>query len=311
MIDRRHFVLSLAGCAAARWLPQATKSKPLPTFIDVSSKSGVHFRHQASRTSQKYLPESMGAGVAMFDYDNDGYLDLFFVNGAKLLDPMANGSSPDKSDPRFWNRLYRNNKDGTFTDVTEKAGLRASLYGMGVATGDYDNDGHTDLLVSNLGGNTLYRNNGYGTFTDVTKKAGIGGSGWCAGACFVDYDRDGLLDLIVTRYLDWDFAKNIYCGLHRPGYRSYCHPDQFGAVSCLVYHNNGDGTFKDVSKACGIAASPVKALGIAINDFDRDELPDILVANESIPQQLIRHYQDVTFSELAFEYDIAFDPDCI
>jgi len=309
MMDRRNFVLSLAGCAAARWLPQAAKPKPLPTFIDVSSKSGIHFRHQASRTSQKYLPESMGAGVAMFDYDNDGYQDLFFVNGAKLLDPMPSGASPDKSDPRFWNRLYRNNKDGTFTDVTEKAGLRGSLYGMGVATGDYDNDGNTDLLVSNLGGNTLFRNDGDGTFTDVTKKAGVGGSGWCAGACFVDYDRDGLLDLIVTRYLDWDFAKNVYCGAHRPGYRSYCHPDQYAAISCLVYHNNGDGTFQDVSKACGIVASPGKALGIAINDFDRDGWPDILVANDSFPQQLFRNNHDGTFSEVALESGLAFDQD--
>jgi len=309
MMDRRYFALGLAWCAAARWLPQVAKPKPLPTFLDVSSKSGVHFRHQPSRTSQKYLPESMGAGVAMFDYNNDGYQDLFFVNGARLLDPMPSGASPDKSDPRFWDRLYRNNRDGTFTDVTEKAGLRGSSYGMGVATGDYDNDGHTDLLVSNLGGNTLFRNNGDGTFTDVTKKARVGGSGWCAGACFVDYDRDGFLDLIVTRYLDWDFAKNVYCGLHRPGYRSYCHPDQFGAVSCLVYHNNGDGTFKDVSKACGIAASPGKALGIAINDFDRDGSPDILVANDSFPQQLFRNNHDGTFSEVALESGLAFDQD--
>lgn len=309
MMDRRYFMLGLAGCAAARCLPQIGKPKSLPTFVDVSSKSGVRFRHQSSRTSQKYLPESMGAGVAMFDYDNDGYQDLFFVNGARLLDPMPNGASPNKSDPRFWDRLYRNNGDDTFTDVTEKAGLRGSLYGMGVATGDYDNDGHTDLLVSNLGGNTLYRNNGDGTFTDVTKKAGVGGGGWSAGACFVDYDRDGLLDLIVTRYLDWDFSKNVYCGAHRPGYRSYCHPDQFAAVSCLVYHNNGDGTFKDVSKACGIAASPGKALGIAINDFDRDGWPDILVANDSFPQQLFRNNRDGTFSEVALESGLAFDQD--
>jgi len=308
-MDRRSFVLSLAAGAAARWLPQGAKLKPLPAFVDVTSKSGIRFRHHSSRTSQKYLPESMGAGVAMFDYDNDGYQDLFFVNGAKLLDPMPSGASPDKTDPRFWNRMYRNNKDGTFSDVTESAGLRGSSYGMGVATGDYNNDGYTDLLVTNLGGNTLYRNNGDGTFTDVTAKSGVEGSGWCAGACFVDYDRDGLLDLIVTRYLDWDFSKNIYCGLHRPGYRSYCHPDQFKAVSCLVYHNNGDGTFRDVSKLCGFASSPGKALGIAINDFDGDEWPDILVANDSFPQQLFRNNRDGTFSEVGLEAGLAFDRD--
>jgi hypothetical protein len=309
MMDRRSFLLSLAAGALARPLAQAAKHKPLPYFVDATSKSGIHFRHQASRTSQKYLPESMGAGVAMFDYDNNGYQDLFFVNGAKLLDPMPRGASPDKSDPRFWNRMYRNNGDGTFTDVTESAGLRGYSYGMGVATGDYDNDGYTDLLVTNLGGNTLYHNNGNGTFTDVTPKAGVGGSGWCAGACFVDYDRDGLLDLIVTRYLDWDFATSVYCGLHRPGYRSYCHPDQFSAVSCLVYHNNGNGTFTDVSKSCGVALSPGKALGIAMNDFDRDGWPDIFVANDSFPQQLFRNNRNGTFSEVALESGLAYNQD--
>jgi len=309
MMDRRSFLLSLAAGALARPLAQVAKPKPLPYFVDATSKSGIHFRHQASRTSQKYLPESMGAGVAMFDYDNNGYQDLFFVNGAKLLDPVPRGVSPDKSDPRFWNRMYRNNRDGTFTDVTESAGLRGYSYGMGVAAGDYDNDGYTDLLVTNLGGNTLYHNNGNGTFTDVTAKAGVGGSGWCAGACFLDYDRDGLLDLIVTRYLDWDFATNVYCGLHRQGYRSYCHPDQFSAVSCLVFHNNGNGTFTDVSKSCGIALSPGKALGIAMNDFDRDGWPDIFVANDSFPQQLFRNNRNGTFSEVALESGLAYNQD--
>src|SRR5882762_6044814 len=309
MMDRRSFLLSLAAGALTRALAQAAKHKPLPYFVDATSKSGIHFRHQASRTSQKYLPESMGAGVAMFDYDNNGYQDLFFVNGAKLLDPMPRGASPDKSDPRFWNRMYRNNRDGTFTDVTESAGLRGYYYGMGVAAGDYDNDGYTDLLVTNLGGNTLYHNNGNGTFTDVTAKAGVGGSGWCAGACFLDYDRDGLLDLIVTRYLDWDFATNVYCGLHRQGYRSYCHPDQFSAVSCLVFHNNGNGTFTDVSKSCGIALSPGKALGIAMNDFDRDGWQDVFVANDSFPQQLFRNNRNGTFSEVALERGLAYDQD--
>src|SRR5262249_3297963 len=149
---------------------------------------------------------------------------------------------PDKSDSRFWNRLYRNNRDGTFTDVTETAGMKGHSYGMGVAVGDYDNDGNVDLLVTNLGGCILYHNNGDGTFTDVTAKVGVGASGWCVGACFVDYDRDGCLDLIVTRYLDWNFSSNIYCGLHRPRYRLYCHPDQFKPISSLVFHNNGDGT---------------------------------------------------------------------
>jgi len=160
---------------------------------------GGSFSHQSSRTSQKYLPESMGAGVAMFDYDNDGYQDLFFVNGAKFLDPMPSGASPDKSDPRFWNRLYRNNKDGTFTDVTEKAGLRGSSYGW-VWLREIMTMMATPICWSpTWAGIRCIENNGDGTFSDVTKKAGLSGSGWCAGACFVDYDRDGLLDVIVTR----------------------------------------------------------------------------------------------------------------
>jgi hypothetical protein len=293
-----------AGNLLGRVLPHAM---PPPLFEDVTAKSGIRFKHESSLTSQKYLPESMGAGVAMLDYDNDGWLDLFFVNGARIQDPMPRGASLDKSDPSFWNRLYRNNRDGTFTDVTQAAGLQGHSYGMGVATGDYDNDGNIDLLVTNLGGNILYHNNGDGTFSDVTRKAGLSGSGWCTGACFVDYDRDGRLDLIVSRYVEWDFSLNIYCGGHKPGYRAYCHPDQFNAISYFVFHNNGDGTFTDVSKQCGIAGSPGKGLGIAINDFDGDGWPDIFVANDSMPEQLFRNKHDGTFEEVALASGVAYD----
>jgi hypothetical protein len=278
-------------------------------FAEGAQSSGVTFRHHAGRTQQKYLPEAMGAGVAMFDYNGDGYLDLFFVNGAELRDPMTAGAVPDKADPRFWNRLYRNNTDGTFTDVTAAAGLKGHGYGMGVAVGDYNNDGHPDLYVTGVGGNTLYRNNGDGTFTDVTKAAGVAGSGWCVSACFVDYDRDGHLDLVVTRYLDWDFSANVYCGEHKPGYRSYCHPNEFKPVTHLVFHNNGDGTFTDVWKACGFESAPGKGLGIAINDFDGDGWPDIAVANDSFPEQLFRNNRDGTFSEVALGVGLAYDED--
>jgi enediyne biosynthesis protein E4 len=308
-MDRRSFLfLALSATPLQRLLNSvATGSAALPIFTDVTDQSGIRFKHETSRTSQKYLPESMGAGVAMFDYDNDGRLDLFFVNGARFQDPMPPGASPDKSDPRFWNRLYHNNGDGTFTDVTEAAGVRGHSYGMGVAAADYDNDGNVDLLVTNLGGNILYHNNGDGTFTDVTARAGVAGSGWCTGACFVDYDRDGKLDLIVTRYVEWEFAANIYCGAHQPGYRAYCHPDQFKAISYLVYHNNGNGTFTDISKKCGIAGSPGKGLGIAINDFDRDGWPDVFVANDSVAEQLFRNNHDGTFSEVALAAGLAYD----
>jgi enediyne biosynthesis protein E4 len=306
-MDRRSFLFWALAAAPVRNLLSRAAAVPGPLFADVTAKSGIRFKNEASHTSQKYLPESMGGGVAMFDFNNDGNLDLFFVNGAQIRDPMPSGASPDKSDPRFWNRLYRNNGDGTFTDVTVRAGVQGHSYGMGVATGDYDNDGNVDLLVTNLGGNILYHNNGDGTFTDVTAEAGVAGGGWCTGACFVDYDRDGLLDLIVTRYVEWDFASNVYCGSQQPGYRAYCHPDQFNAISYLVYHNNGDGTFKDVSKRCGIEASPGKGLGIAINDFDRDGWPDIFVANDSVAEQLFRNKHDGTFSEVALAVGLAYD----
>jgi hypothetical protein len=308
-INRRSFLLTALAAAPAAKLLGVTRAPTTPPgieFEDVTAQSGIRFKHETSRTRQKYLPESMGAGVAMFDYDNDGWLDLFFVNGAKLQDPMPRASSPDKSDPRYWNRLYHNNRDGTFADVTEKAGLQGRLYGMGVATGDYDNDGYVDLLVTNLGGNILYHNNGDGTFTDVTAKAGVGGSGWCTGACFVDYDRDGRLDLIVSRYVQWDFS-DVYCGEHRPGYRAYCHPDQFEPITHLMFHNNGDGTFTDVSKKCGIASFPGKGLGVAIDDFDGDGWPDIFVANDSVAEQLFRNNHDGTFTEVALVSGLGYD----
>jgi len=282
---------------------------PVPIFLDATSRSGIRFRNEASPTSQKYLLETMTGGVAMLDYNNDGWLDLFFVNGAALSDPMPAGAKPDKSNPKFWNRLYRNNRDGTFTDVTEAAALRGHSYGMGVAVGDYNNDGYPDLYVTNVGSNILYRNNGDGTFTDVTASAGVAGAGWSAGACFVDYDRDGRLDLIVTRYLDWDFADNIYCGERLPGYRAYCHPDRYKPVTHLVFHNNGDGSFTDVSRKCGFASSLGKGLGIAVGDVNGDGWPDIVVANDSFPQQLFLNNRDGTFTETALTAGVAYDGD--
>ncbi len=251
----------------------------------------------------------MTGGAAMFDFDGDGWLDLFFVNGAALDDPMPTGKLPDKSDPRFWNRLYRNNGDGTFTDVTEKAGVRGRGYGMGVAVGDYDNDGRADLYVTNYGENILYHNNGDGTFADVTRKAGVSGGGWSTGACWVDYDRDGRLDLIVARYVEWNFSLDPYCGERKPGYRSYCHPDQFKPIAHLVYHNNGDGTFTEVSKKCGFGAALGKGLGVAINDFDRDGWPDVFIANDSFPQQLFRNNRDGTFTEVGLTAGVGYDED--
>src|SRR5437870_6989254 len=211
--------------------PPGPKGQSPVTFTDITAQTKINFIHQGSPTSIKYLLETMGGGVAMFDYDNDGRMDLFFTNGALLKDPMPKGTRPDKTDPKFWNRLYHQKADGTFEDVTERAGLKGYGYSMGVAAGDYDNDGRVDLYVTGYGENHLYHNNGDGTFTDVAKKLGVGADGWSTSAGWIDYDRDGRLDLFVVRYLDWDFEKgSILCGDPRPGFRAYGHPDNFKRI---------------------------------------------------------------------------------
>jgi len=277
------------------------------SFVDVTSSLGVHFQYLASHTSRKYLPETMGAGVALFDYDNDGRLDLFFVNGAPLTDPTAKGTVPEKPGPNYWNRLFHQKADGTFEDVTEKAGLQGAGYGMGVAVGDYDNDGFEDLYVTALGGNKLYHNNGNGTFTDVTEKAGVAGSGWSTSGAWVDLDNDGLLDLVVLRYLQWDFD-DIWCGEHKEGFRSYCHPDIFQPVSPLVFHNDGNGHFTEVSHKIGLS-KPGKGLGIALADYDHDGKIDIFVANDSMVEFLYHNKGDGTFEEAGLLSQVAVDGD--
>ncbi|MGH9723439.1 MAG: CRTAC1 family protein [Candidatus Acidiferrales bacterium] len=276
-----------------------------PQFIDVTSSLGVNFKNLAYHTSKKYLIETMGSGVALFDYDNDGRLDIFAVNGATLSDPTAKGTIPQKSGPKDWNRLYHQKPDGTFEDVTQKAGLQGAGYGMGVAVGDYDNDGYEDLYVTAYGGNKLYHNNGDGTFTDVTQKAGVGGSGWSSSAAWVDLDNDGLLDLVVLRYLQWDFD-DIWCGEHKPGYRAYCHPDSFRAIAPLVYHNDGGGHFTEISKKLGIDELG-KGLGIALADYDRDGHIDLFVANDSMPEFLYHNKGNGTFEEVGLAAGVAVD----
>jgi hypothetical protein len=280
-------------------------NKISPKFIETSSALGISFRNIASHTSKKYLIETMAPGVALFDYDNDGRLDIFVVNGAPLSDPTPKGTIPRKTESKYWNRLYHQKSDGTFEDVTEKAGLQGVGYGMGVAVGDYDNDGYEDLYVTAYGGNKLYHNNGDGTFTDVTDKAGVGGSGWSTSAAWVDLDGDGLLDLVVLRYLTWDFD-DIWCGEHKEGFRAYCHPDYFKPVPPLVYHNDGNGHFTEVSEKIGLA-KPGKGLGIAIADYDRDGHIDLFVANDSMPEFLYHNKGDGMFEEVALESGVAVD----
>ncbi len=282
--------------------------RPLPgKFTDITSALGVHFDYRSSHTPKHYLPETMGAGVALFDYDNDGLLDIFLVNGAPLLDPTPKGAIPQKTGPDYWNRLYHQKPDGTFEDVTEKAGLQGSGYGMGVAVGDYDNDGFEDLYVTAYGGNKLYHNNGNGTFTDVTEKAGVAASGWSTSAAWVDLDNDGLLDLVVLRYVQWDFD-DIWCGEHQEGYRAYCHPDIFQPISPLVYHNDGNGHFTEVSQKIGLS-KPGKGLGIALADYDRDGHIDLFVANDSMVEFLYHNKGDGTFEEVGLLSEVAVDGD--
>ena len=286
-------VFALEGLAGS-----GPQSSPTPGhFVDVTAKLGIHFRQQASPTTRKYLLETMGSGAALFDYDNDGRLDIFFANGARLDNPTRKGSIPRKDDPKYWNRLYHQKSDGTFEDVTERAGLTGFGYSTGVAVGDYDNDGFEDLYVAGYGRGTLYHNNGDGTFTDVTATAGIAGSGWMTSAAWVDYDNDGRLDLVVARYMQWDFD-DIFCGgREKDGLRSYCHPDLFKPESILLFHNDGGGKFTEVAHQAGID-KPGKGLGLAIADYDHDGLMDILLANDSMPEYLFHNRGNGTFEEV-------------
>jgi enediyne biosynthesis protein E4 len=279
-----------------------------PVF-DVNLPRGLDFTLQNSPTSQKYLIETMPGGVALFDYNNDGLLDIFLVNGGHVTSPMQTPENFDRHNPLYWNRLYRQNKDGSFTDVTEQAGLANAgdgNYGMGVAVGDYDNDGYPDLYVTSYGKNILYHNNGDGTFTDVTAKAGVAAGGWSVSAGFFDYDNDGKLDLFVTRYMEWDTRHSKDCG---GNYHTYCPPEEFPATTSILYHNNGDGTFTDVSQRSGIAAKKGRALGVAFADYDGDGFTDIFVANDGMQQYLFHNNGNGTFTEVGLEAGAALSQD--
>ncbi len=262
-----------------------------------------------SPTPEKYLIETMGGGVALFDYNNDGILDVFFVNGGSLAAGMKPPENFHRSDPKYWNRLYRRNRDGSVTEVTQAAGLSKAgdgNYGMGVTAGDYDNDGYTDLYVTSYGRNVLYRNNGDGTFTDVTAKAGVAAGGWSVSAGFFDFDNDGRLDLFVTRYMEWDTAHSKACaGM----LRSYCPPGEFPATTNVLYRNRGDGTFEDVSARSGIASKQGRSLGVAFADYDGDGWTDIFVANDGMEQFLFHNNGNGTFTERAEEAGVALSDD--
>ena len=297
--------------ALALWCAGVLLASPVTLFEEIPASSGVAFHHENSPTAKKYLPETMGGGVALIDFDNDGDLDIFFTNGARIEDLMPVGKVLEKTDRKYWNRLYRNDGGWKFTDVTEKSGLSGvgTGYGMGVAVGDYDNDGFQDLYLTSYGGNVLYRNRGDGTFENVTAKAGVAASGWSTSAGFFDYDNDGKLDLFVCRYLEWTFDNNIPCGDKAPGNQAYCHPDNFKGVTNVLFHNNGDGTFTDVSEQAGVANPAGKGLGVAFADYDGDGWTDIYVANDSVMCFLYHNKGDGTFEDVSLKAGAGYNED--
>jgi hypothetical protein len=259
-------------------------------FTDVAAQAGLKFNHERGASPAHQLPETMGSGVAWLDYDNDGWMDLYVVQS---------GPFPPNGSARAQDRLFHNNGNGTFTDVTEKAGLKDASYGMGVVAADYDNDGYVDLFVTNFGRNILYHNNGDGTFTDVTEKAGVAGSGWSTSAAFADFDGDGRLDLFVVRYLDYSVEKNYFCGDVKTGKRDYCSPKLYPPISSLLYRNNGDGTFTDVTASSGVGAALGKGLGVVVADFDDDGRPDVYVANDTTMNFLFHNLGNMKFEDVS------------
>ena len=281
-------------------------SSPAPTirFEEIATRSRLNFTTAASPTPNKNQIETMVAGVALLDYDGDGYLDVYLVNGAAI-------PSLKKESPAYWNRLFHNNHDGTFTDVTEKAGVAGAGYGMGVAVGDYDNDGWPDLFLANVTGNQLFHNNGDGTFTDVTAKAGLQGATldgkkmWSAGAGWFDYNNDGLLDLFVVNYCKWEVNKDPYCTIGG-GVRGYCHPQYYGATHNSLYRNNGDGTFSDVSEETGIGSQFGKGMSVSFADYDGDGFLDAFVANDTTRNFLFHNLGGKRFEEVGSLAGVAY-----
>jgi peptidoglycan hydrolase-like protein with peptidoglycan-binding domain len=290
--------LPLLGGTTGAEKPALQNSKPFFTPIPPSI-SGIMWKHSNGRSQNYYLPETTGAGCAFIDYDNDGWMDIYLVNSGRcdFYEP----------DPPLRNALYRNNRDGTFTDVTEKAGVPGGGYGMGVAVGDYDGDGYPDLYVTQYGSSILYHNNGDGTFSDVTQKAGVAASGWASSAVWFDYDNDGRLDLFVCRFVDFSKGKNKFCGNSATRERYYCVPRVYDPMPSWLFHNNGDGTFADVSKESGIAQYPGKAWGVVACDINNDGHMDLFVANDTVGNFLLLNQGNGHFTDIGTEAGVAYN----
>jgi len=290
--------LSAAGCFAQA--PKGADRAAGITFRDITQRAGIHFLHNNGAFGKKYLPETMGPGVAFIDYDNDGWPDIFLVNGTDWPGQPAKHSTP---------KLYHNNHDGTFTEVTHKAGLDIEIFGMGVAVGDYDNDGYDDLFITAMGQSRLLHNNGNGTFSDVTQKARLlGPKEFSTSAAWVDYDKDGKLDLVVANYVEWTLDGDLYCTLDGKS-KSYCTPESYKGTAVRLWHNRGDGTFEDVTKKAGLGDKTSKTLGIALLDYDNDGWPDLLFSNDTQPNKLYRNNANGTFTEKAVVAGVAFSED--
>ncbi|HEV2470570.1 MAG TPA: CRTAC1 family protein [Candidatus Sulfotelmatobacter sp.] len=304
-MNRRSFLGSMAGLAAWPYFSrynvlskQTVHAASLGfRFTDVTAQAGIHFEHNSGAFGGKFLPETMGSGCAFLDYDRDGWQDILLINGSHW---------PGHKKNRTTLRLYHNNGDGTFTDVTPHSGLDVELYGMGVAVGDYNNDGWPDILITCVGQNRLFRNTGKGTFVDVTHSSGLGKrEGFSTSAVWFDYDRDGFLDLFVCNYVKWSPERDVFCSLDGK-HKSYCTPEAYRGETCWLFHNRGNGTFEDVTASSGIFDSSSKSLGVALFDQNHDGWLDLMVANDTQPNKLYRNQHNGTFKDAAVEAGIAF-----
>ncbi len=302
-MKRRSLLAGALGCFGAPLFsaPPGSASQALGfSLTDVTGAAGIQFHHNSGAFGAKYLPETMGPGCAFLDYDGDGWLDILLVNGMDW---------PGHKRQRSTLKLYRNNRNGTFSDVTARAGLDVEIYGLGVAVADFNNDGLADILITAVGQNRLFQNTGAGHFVDVTEKAGLGGrSGFSTSALWFDFDRDGFLDLLVCNYVKWSPQQDVFCSLDGKR-KSYCTPEAYHGDTCWLFRNRGNGTFEDVTAQSGIFDPTSKSLGVALLDYDRDGWPDVLIANDTQPNKLYRNRRDGTFEDVAVRAGVAFSED--